>query len=344
MNGVALAMLDDPLPARLARIAATVLAWLLLTPVPSQAAAPASYAREREAFVHEMAARHGFERAELRALMQGARYRQAIVDAMDRPYEGKSWGAYRALFVTPERIAGGRRFRVEHAALLRQAERTYGVPAEVIVAILGIETNYGATLGQYPVLDALTTLGFAYPRRAAFFRKELEAFLLLAREEAVDPSSARGSYAGALGLPQFIPSSYRAYAVDFDGDGRRDLWHSEADVIASVGAYLAEHGWRRGEPIASPATLHGPLEDGLEVGGKRPLVPSLSVAKLKAAGVEPERALAPNARAALIELDAEEPEYWVVLENFYAITRYNHSNLYALAVYELSRAIAALDR
>ena len=344
MHRVALGMPNNPLPAKLTRVAATVLAWLLVTPAPSQAAVPASYAREREAFIHEMAARHGFERAELRALLQGARYRQAIVDAMDRPYEGKSWGAYRALFVTPERIAGGRRFLAEHAALLGQAERTYGVPAEVIVAIIGIETHYGATLGQHRVLDALTTLGFAYPRRAAFFRKELEAFLLLAREEAVDPGSVRGSYAGALGQPQFIPSSYRAYAVDFDGDGRRDLWDSEADVIGSVGAYLAEHGWRRGEPIASPATLHGALADSIEVGGKRPLVPNLSVAELEAAGVEPDRALDPSARAALIELDAEQPEYWVVLENFYAITRYNHSNLYALAVHELSRAIAGLDQ
>ncbi|MBK5931940.1 lytic murein transglycosylase B [Halochromatium salexigens] len=337
-------MSNNPLSATRTTVAATRLAWLLLTPLPIQAAAPANYEPEREAFIHEMVARHGFERAELMTLMEDARYQQAIVDAMDRPYEGKSWGAYRALFVTPERIAGGRRFLAEHAPLLSQAERTYGVPAAVIVAIIGIETNYGATLGQHRVLDALSTLGFAYPRRAAFFRKELEEFLLLSREEAVDPSAVHGSYAGALGKPQFIPSSYRAYAVDFDGDGRRDLWDSDADVIGSVGAYLSEHGWVPGEPVASPATLRGPLDDKIEVGGKRPVVPSLSVAEIQAAGVEPAAALDPSAQAALIELDREGAEYWVVLDNFYAITRYNHSNLYALAAYELSRAIAGLDQ
>ncbi len=336
-------MPNNPLSVTPTTVAGVLLAWLLWIPALAKAEAPASYALEREAFIEEMVARHDFERAELVALMQSARYRQAIVDAMDQPYESKPWGVYRALFVTPERIAGGQRFLAEHAALLQRAEQTYGVPPEVIVAIIGIETNYGATLGPHRVLDALSTLGFAYPRRAAFFRKELEEFLLLAREEAIDPATAYGSYAGALGKPQFIPSSYRAYAVDFDGDGRRDLWNSEADVIGSVGAYLADHRWLRGAPIATPATLRQPLGDGIEVGGKRPIVPHLSVARLEEAGVELAEPLDPHARAALIELNHEGPEYWVILENFYAITRYNHSNLYALAVYELSRAIARLD-
>jgi membrane-bound lytic murein transglycosylase B len=307
----------------------------------AEAAVPSSYKVERERFVAEMVDRHNFDPAELTALMASARYQQSIVDAMNRPYEEKAWGTYRRLFVTPERIAGGQRFLAEHKALLDEVEAAYGVPAEVIVAIIGIETNYGQTLGPHRVLDALTTLGFSYPRRAAFFRKELEQFLLLAREEQLDAATVRGSYAGAVGRPQFIPSSYRAYAVDFDGDGRRDLWASDADVIGSVGAYLAQHGWRRGEPIASPAELSPPPGAGIQVGGKRPVVPKVRVAQLVAAGVKPADALDPNALAALIELENGGSEYWVTLENFYAITRYNHSNLYALAALQLSEAIAS---
>jgi membrane-bound lytic murein transglycosylase B len=313
---------------------------ILLWPLIAAASAPPDFERERRAFVAEMVAEHGFAQAELAALMDGAQFQQAIVDAMNRPYEGKSWRAYRALFVTPERVAAGKRFLAEHRRLLEQAEAAYGVPPEVITAIIGIETNYGSTLGSHRVLDALSTLGFAYPRRADFFRKELEAFLLLSREEQVEPSSALGSYAGALGQPQFIPSSYRAYAVDFDGDGRRDLWHSEADVIGSVGAYLAQHGWVRGAPIASRAGLSQPLGPGIEVGGKQPVMPRQPVAELVAAGVQPAEALDPSARAALIELDGDGAEYWVTLDNFYTITRYNHSNLYALAAYELGQAVA----
>lgn len=304
------------------------------------AAAPPGYDAERDRFVTEMVDRHGFDSAELSALMAGARYQQDIVDAMDRPYEEKAWGAYRRLFVTPERIAGGRRFLAEHADLLSKVETAFGVPAAVITAIIGIETNYGQTLGSHRVLDALTTLGFAYPRRAAFFRKELEEFLLLSREEQVDAAAVRGSYAGAVGRPQFIPSSYRAYAVDFDGDGRRDLWASDADVIGSVGAYLAEHGWQRGQPIASPASVGRSVGTVIPIGGKRPQVPETRVAQLVDAGVEPTEPLDPNALAALIRLENNGPEYWVTLENFYAITRYNHSNLYALAAYQLSQAIA----
>jgi membrane-bound lytic murein transglycosylase B len=319
---------------------ATLLAVLSSNMLLADAAVPSSYDIERERFIAEMIDRHGFDASELTELMSEARYQQDIVDAMNRPYEEKAWGTYRRLFVTPERIAGGRRFLAEHQALLDKAEAAYGVPAEVIAAIIGIETNYGQTLGSHRVLDALTTLGFAYPRRAPFFRKELEQFLLLARDEELSPASVRGSYAGAVGRPQFIPSSYRAYAVDFDGDGRRDLWASDADVIGSVGAYLAQHGWRRGKPIASPAEVSRPPGTEIPVGGKRPVVPEIPVERLLAAGVETADALDPNALAALIELDNGGREYWVTLENFYAITRYNHSNLYALAAFQLSEAIA----
>ncbi len=307
---------------------------------------PAAYVSGSRAFVAEEAERLGYGVEDLAALMAEARYQQDIIDAMNRPYEAKPWRDYRRIFLTPERIDGGVAFRREHAAVLEKAAAVYGVPAEVGTAILGIETNYGKDLGEHLVLDALSTLGFAYPRRASFFRKELGELLLLAREEQLDPRRARGSYAGALGLPQFIPSSYRAYAVDFDDDGRRDLWGSHADVVGSVGNYLALHGWRPGAPIAARATLVAGLPAGIPVADKRPARPEQTLARLAAAGVRLAsgtlaEALPNDTRAALVALDGEEPEYWLGFENFYAITRYNHSNLYAMAVYELSREIAA---
>jgi membrane-bound lytic murein transglycosylase B len=334
-------------PAVLRRCPVVAVALLSCALVPATAAAdtPAAYAAGSRAFVADKAGELGYGRAELAAVMAEARYRQDIIDAMNRPYEAKPWRDYRRLFITPERIDGGVAFLREHAALLQRAEAAYGVPAEVITAIIGIETNYGGTLGSHRVLDALSTLGFAYPRRAGFFSKELGEFLLLAREEAVDPLTARGSYAGAVGLPQFIPSSYRAYAVDFDDDGRRDLWDSHADVVGSVGNYLALHGWRRGAPIAAPAILSGGRPAGIPIAEKRPAQPETTLARLAAAGVEPAPgALAETppmeARAALLELDGDGPEYWLGFGNFYAITRYNHSNLYAMAVFQLSQALA----
>ncbi|KAA6187498.1 lytic murein transglycosylase B [Thiohalocapsa marina] len=320
-------------------------------------APPASYERGRQAFIADMVDRHGFSPQTLDTLLAGARYQQAIVDAMDRPYEGRPWREYRRLFLTPERIQGGIRFRRANADLLQQAQTTYGVPAEIITAIIGVETNYGRNLGRHRVLDALTTLGFSYPRRAEFFRGELEQLLLLSRDEGLDLTDALGSYAGALGKPQFIPSSYRNYAVDFDGDGRRDLWQSDADVIGSVGSYLARHDWQPGAPIAVPARLRDMPPAGITMVDKRPLAPQTTLARLAEAGVQPlaidagagtdtgndadaGAAFAPDRRATLIELDGDGPEYWLGFDNFYAITRYNHSNLYAMAVLQLSRAIA----
>lgn len=308
-------------------------------------AAPESYESGSRAFVQEMGRKHGFSTAEVSALMANARYQQRIIDAMNRPYEAKPWRDYRPIFVTPERVAGGVAFWRDNAALLSRAEKAYGVPPQVMVAIIGVETNYGRNLGDHRVIDALSTLGFSFPRRADFFRGELEEFLLLTRDEHIDPLLANGSYAGAVGKPQFIPSSYRAYAVDFDDDGRRDLWASNADVVGSVGNYLAQHGWRRGQPIAAPAVLNDGRPKGIEIAGKRPAAPETTLGQLAAAGVWPAKASAsdgaePATRAALIELDGAEPEYWLGFDNFYAITRYNHSNLYAMAVYQLSREIA----
>lgn len=322
-----------------------LLAWLGQTPV--HAAEPAAYRSAARGFVAEMAAKNGFDPVALNKLMNRARYRQDIVDAMRRPYEGKPWSLYRPIFLTPARIEGGQAFWLANAELLSRAERDYGVPPEVVVAIIGVETSYGGNLGRHRVVDALTTLGFAYPPRADFFRRELEAFLLLARDEAIDAARVTGSYAGALGKPQFIPSSYRKFAVDFDGDGRRDLWRSDADVIGSVANYLQHHGWRPGEPVALPATLTPEARaavaaDAIPVARKDPVSPATPAGELAGRGVTTPEPLDPAAPAALLMLDGPEDEFWIAFNNFYVVTRYNHSNLYAMAVYQLSREIKAL--
>jgi len=266
-------------------------------------------------------------------------YRQSIIDAITRPAEAKPWADYRAIVVTPRRIEQGVEFWNENVELLQQAEREYGVPPEMIVAIIGVETRYGRNIGKYPVLDALSTLAFGYPKRAKFFKRELSEFLLLTRDEQVDPESAVGSYAGAMGMPQFIPSSYRAYAVDFDKDGQRNLWNSRADIIGSVAAYFKQHGWTRGAPITSRASgVNNKHEAFINAGMK----PSFTVSKLRRAGIKSEQPIAGDALTSLIRLDGEKGlEHWLGLHNFYVITRYNHSNLYATAVYQLSREILA---
>jgi membrane-bound lytic murein transglycosylase B len=286
-----------------------------------------------------MVRRHGLDADALRELLGGARYRQEIIDAIRRPWEAKPWFRYRSIFLTEARVSAGARFMGANRALLERAAARYGVPPEIISAIVGIETNYGANLGRHRVMDALTTLGFSYPRRASFFRGELEELLLLAREEGLDPSGMLGSYAGAVGMPQFIPSSYRAYAVDFDEDGRRDLWGSRADAIGSVGNYLARHGWRAGEPVAFRVEAPEPLPEGIAVAGRRPERPRSPVSRLRASGFEVPGGVDPAARVSLIRLEAPGDEFWLGMENFYVITRYNHSNLYAMAVYQLSREI-----
>jgi membrane-bound lytic murein transglycosylase B len=310
----------------------------------SAIADPASYAAGARVFAADMAGRHGFDEAALAELLGRARYRQEIIDAIRRPWEAKPWFKYRSLFLTDARIAAGARFLSANRGLLERAEAELGVPSAIIAAIVGIETNYGANLGKHRVVDALTTLGFSYPRRAPFFRKELEELLLLARDERLDPLAMVGSYAGAVGMPQFIPSSYRAYAIDFDGDGKRDLWNSRADVIGSVASYLARHGWRTGEPVAFPVEVPDPLPASLAVTEKKPQRPNLPVSRLVSAGIALPEGLKREDRVNLIRLEAPADEYWVGTANFYVITRYNHSNLYAMAVYQLSREIQGRDR
>jgi membrane-bound lytic murein transglycosylase B len=304
-------------------------------------AQPSSYSAEAEIFAREMVERHGFDPVDLRGLLADARYRGEIVDAMDRPYEAKPWRDYRALFVTPERIDGGVAFWHRNADLLAGAEVEFGVSPQIIVAIIGVESNYGGNMGKHRVIDALTTLGFSYPRRAAFFRGELEAFLLLSREEGLDPLGVVGSYAGAMGKPQFISSSYRRYALDFDGDGRRDLLDSNADVIGSVANYFKQHGWRPGEPVAFAADLRSGVPSGITPIEKTPARPDTTTGALRLAGVDWREPVSADVPASLIRLDGAEDEYWVGFGNFYAITRYNHSNLYAMVVYQLSEEILA---
>jgi membrane-bound lytic murein transglycosylase B len=293
----------------------------------------------RAAFVDKMVGQHGFERAELAALLEAAVIDQTILDTMARPAERVvPWFEYRKIFLTEERIAAGVRFWGEHAETLDEISQRYGVAPEMIVAIVGIETYFGTRMGRYRVLDALATLAFAYPPRSTFFTSELESFLLLTREEEVDPTAALGSYAGAMGAGQFIPSSYRAYAVDGDGDGKRNLWTNWDDVFGSVANYFAKHGWRTGEPVMEPATRTASF-DGPEP--RNTLDLDGTVATLTQQGYVFTTSLPSEARAAAYSFEAQDggSEYWVGYHNFYVVTRYNRSTKYALAAHQLSEAI-----
>lgn len=312
---------------------------LLLSLLPLAAAASFLEREGVRDFIDEVAARDGFNAAELRGMFEEIERQDRVLEEIARPAESLPWHRYRPIFVTEERRSAGVKFLREHRDLLEQARERYGVPPEIVTAILGVETFYGRHDGRYPVLDTLATLAFEYPPRARFFRSELEQFLLLAREERVDPRRARGSYAGAMGMPQFISSSYREYAVDFDGDGQRDLWGSRADVIGSVAAYLARHGWQPEQPIAQRLQ---PSDDRYRALLGRGLKPAIDREELRRAGLSLEPLLRDDERVALFELEGEDGiEVWAGRGNFHAITRYNHSELYALAVVQLARGIRA---
>ncbi|HKK13243.1 MAG TPA: lytic murein transglycosylase B [Gammaproteobacteria bacterium] len=292
---------------------------------------------ELRSFVSRMSQQHHFDRDRLYKLFRHARLQQSILDAIARPAEAKPWFQYRPIFVNASRIRGGVAFWNRNASILREVQRKYGVAPQIIVAILGVETRYGSHTGRYRVLDSLSTLAFDYPPRSRFFRSELAQFLLLSRQEGFDPLTLKGSYAGAMGEPQFISSSYRRYAVDFDGDGKRDLWHSQKDIIASVANYFQVHGWKPGEPVAVRAKVSGDQARQLADAG---LKPKLTVAQLRRRGIRAQSSVPGDLPAALIELETRKgPEYWLGLNNFYVITRYNHSPLYAMAVFQLGEAI-----
>lgn len=298
------------------------------------------------AYVAETAAAHDFDPGALMVLFAEARRQQSILDAISRPAERtKPWHEYREIFLTPKRIAQGAAFWLEHEEALSRAAVEFEVDPRIIVAIIGVETRYGRNAGSYRVLDALATLSFDYPPRSKFFRNELTEFLLLAREEDKNPTELTGSYAGAMGYGQFIPSSFRAYAVDFDGDGVRDIWNNPSDAIGSVGNYFHRHGWRNGETAVVRVQASAEVPEGV---ANASLKLKYSVAELRDMGVRidhlPED-LAEDTPAALFRMEAEEgPEYWLGVRNFYVITRYNHSRLYALAVIQLGDAIAEAHR
>jgi membrane-bound lytic murein transglycosylase B len=288
-------------------------------------------------FIGEMVTEHKFDRKYLVELFEQARMHQSIIDAISRPAESKPWYEYRKIFVNRERVRGGVLFWNEHEETVKKVADEYKIKPEIIVAIVGVETRYGKHKGNYPVLDSLSTLAFAYPPRAKFFRSELKQYLLMAREENLDPLSQKGSYAGAMGMPQFISSSFRNYAVDFDADGKRDLWSNTADALGSVGNYFKRHGWIAGQPIAHKVEVNGIKYK--ELLGKS-LKPKFSQDELMLAGVTLPGNIPRAIKGNLIELDSGDgPEYWVIWQNFYVISRYNHSALYSLAVYQLSQEI-----
>lgn len=304
---------------------------------------PAAHAAETnpdvQAFAQEMADRHGFARGALERTLRETKFLSSIIRAMDAPSTALPWREFRPRHVNDARFEGGLRFWEEHAALLERAAAEYRVPPEIIVATIGIETLFGRNTGRVNVLDALVTLAFGYPRRAAFFRGELEQFLLLARENGWPPNSVRGSFAGAIGVPQFLPSSYRKYAVDFDGDGRRDL-RGVADAIGSVANYYREFGWRIGEAVVIPADASGSELDPLLAAG---IAPHLPVAEFRRRGVVPLDPAPDEALAALIVVEADTgPRHFLAFNNFYVITRYNRSINYAMAVQELAATLRQL--
>lgn len=294
--------------------------------------------QDAQQFINVMVKEHGFNRRQLSALLKEAVFQQSIIDSMNRPYEKKTWDVYQRLFLTPERVKKGLVFWELNKDTLAQAEKKYGVPAHIIVAILGVETMYGTHQGHYRVLDALTTLAFYYPKRATFFTKELKEYLLLCREQGVSPTTYLGSYAGAMGKPQFMPSSYRFYAVDFTGNGRRDLIHEDKDVIGSVANYFHKHGWALNEAVVQMATVKKGYDKRIPTNERQA---KLTLSRLAKAGIIPATARAlQQSRVGVIELATEKgPQYWLAYPNFYVITRYNTSPQYALAVYLLAEQL-----
>lgn len=326
-------------------------------PAVVDATPPAPHLRDigpaRAEFVRSTAQRFKIPAAEIEAVLANAQIREPIIKAMSRPAEAKPWRDYRPIFIQPKRIEDGRAFLATHGTALQRAEDQSGVSRDIIVAILGIETSYGGNKGSFPVVDALYTLAFAYPRtgdpakaarenqREAFFRDELAQLFALAREQQLDIGSLKGSYAGAMGWGQFMPSSYRDYGVDGDGDGRVDLFNDLDDVFASVANYFQKKGkWERGGPVMERATRDAGAADFVNPGNGVTLDQTL--ASLAAAGYRPAvTPLATGKPVTLVTLEgAAGPEYWIVHNNFKAITTYNISRLYATAVYQLSQSIA----
>ena len=305
------------------------------------AGAEADYAKHplAEKFVNKMVSEHQFEREEVISLLSKAKKQQSILDAISRPAEKtKEWFEYRKIFVQESRINQGVEFWQQHTDAITRASQTYGVAPEVIVAIIGVETRYGRHAGKYKVLDALATLGFDYPKRGKFFRSELEHFMLLAKEQKQDPLTLKGSYAGAMGYGQFIPSSFRNFAVDFDGDEIVDIWNNPTDAIGSVANYFKAHKWQSEQPVFSRARIKNDYDSSVLNSRKRP---NHTLKELGQKGFVPvEQGLGEDKKAVPLMFTGDHgKEFWIGFDNFYVITRYNRSHMYALAVWQLSQEI-----
>jgi membrane-bound lytic murein transglycosylase B len=299
------------------------------------------------AFANELAESEGFKAEGLLTVFRQAQYKQSIIDAISRPAEKVlTWSEYQDIFLTRSRVSAGSKFMVENKEALRRAYQEYGVPPVIITAVIGVETMYGRNRGNYRVLDALSTLAFDYPPRSAFFQRELREFLLLVREENQTILDVKGSYAGAMGYGQFIPSSYRHYAIDFDGDGIRDIWNNPTDAIGSVANYFSKHGWKLGDPVVVRARLKTETGNESEAYSKsdevfnKSLKPSSTIGAMRDFGVIANVEIEDSLKTSPMKLIGKEgDEYWLGLHNFYVITRYNHSKLYAMAIFQLSEAL-----
>lgn len=316
------------------------------------------FATARANFVRDTAARYGIDPMYIDSVLSQAVFRDDVIALMSRPAERvKPWSEYRPNFITAARISGGQAFLARHRDALAREEKAYGVPAEIIVAIIGVETSYGGYTGKHRVLDALYTLAFRYPRsgnperaayeqrRERFFRDELAQLFALGREEKLDITTLIGSYAGAMGMGQFMPSSYREFAVDGDGDGRRDLFNSADDVFASVANYFRKKGGERGGWVpGGPVVARAELQAGYPEFNPDTWTPDYTLADLAQRGYRPLEPVAPDATATLVSLEGSAgKQYWLGFQNYYAITRYNNSKMYAMAVYQLSQAIAGRE-
>lgn len=328
------------------RMTKLIVALLCLISISAQAGKLNSgdyrFREDVEEFITTVAAKSDYSEKELLALFSQVKHQRHLFERMDKPAEKLEWHQYRRIFLTDKRVSKGIEFWKKHRDLLQKVERKYQVPAEIIVAIVGVETFYGAYHGKSPVFDTLVTFAFDYPKRAAFFTKELEQFLILAKEQNLDIRGVKGSYAGAMGMPQFISSSYRSYAIDFDGDGQANLFDSLPDVLGSVANYFSRHGWKVGQAITYPLAISNKATAALLK--SKSLTPGMKPAyswdELKSAGLSTKADLNDELKVALLKFQQKSSsEYWVGLQNFYVITRYNHSNLYAMAVYQLSEKL-----
>lgn len=295
------------------------------------------------AFLNTVVKEDGHDKQAILDLFEDATRKESILKAIARPAEKRlTWAKYQDIFLTKKRIEKGVSFYKKHKDTLKKANDMYGVPPEIILAIIGVETRYGSNKGSYRVIDSLATLAFDYPPRSAFFTKQLRQYLLLGKEAGIDLKTTTGSYAGAMGFPQFIPSSYRHYAIDFDNDSVTDLINNPVDAIGSVANYFSEHGWVSNAPITSPARFlkADGKESDLDKLVNKSLKPQLSIKEISNAGLVGDKPYDSNAKATAMRLKGKQGnEYWIGLNNFYVITRYNHSKLYAMAVYQLSESL-----